>query len=78
MTTELLQYLNATSETTLFVPTDAAWDALHPIERMYLESEFASNDLRKILDMHSVIEKHVTWSDSFKSGLNCKIGNLND
>lgn len=78
MTTELMRYLNATSETTLFVPTDAAWDALHPIERMYLESEFASNDLRKILDMHSVIEEHVTWSDSFKSGLNCKIGNLND
>lgn len=78
MTTQLLQYLNTTAETTLFIPTDEAWDELNPIERLYLESEFASDDVKKILEMHSVIEDRVTWSGSFKSGLEREICNANN
>ncbi|KAH9486598.1 FAS1 domain-containing protein fsc1 [Psilocybe cubensis] len=66
-TSEILRRLNATSEMTLFLPLDNAWDAFHPVERMYLESEFASEDLNRILDMHAVVNDHVIWSDSFES-----------
>ncbi|KAJ3516459.1 hypothetical protein NLJ89_g1099 [Agrocybe chaxingu] len=69
MTPEIMARLNSTPELTLFLPVDEAWEAFHPIERLYLESEFATDDLHRILDMHAVIEEHVAWSDSFESGL---------
>ncbi|KAF4622849.1 hypothetical protein D9613_002123 [Agrocybe pediades] len=66
---DVLQRLNATSELTLFLPVDEAWSALDPILRLYLESEFASEELHQILNMHAVADGHVTWSESFKPGL---------
>ncbi|KAK2461642.1 hypothetical protein APHAL10511_006105 [Amanita phalloides] len=56
--------LNTTSKMTLFLPVDPAWDALNPYERLYLESDFATDDLIRILNMHAVVEKDVRWSDS--------------
>ncbi|KAJ2919313.1 hypothetical protein MD484_g1154, partial [Candolleomyces efflorescens] len=66
---EVVTKLNSTANITLFLPVDEAWDALDPYERLYLESEFAADDLRRILNMHAVIEDDVKWSDSFQSGL---------
>jgi solute carrier family 25 carnitine/acylcarnitine transporter 20/29 len=63
--------LNTTSGLTLFLPTDPAWNALHPLEKLFLESEYATDDLIRILEMHAVIEKGVKWSDSFGTGINC-------
>ncbi|KAF7985327.1 hypothetical protein HWV62_6521 [Athelia sp. TMB] len=69
LTPKITHVLNSTSEVTLFLPVDAAWDALHPLERTYLESEFAADDLNRILDMHAVNTKKVTWSDSFPKNI---------
>ncbi|KAF9479727.1 carnitine/acyl carnitine carrier [Pholiota conissans] len=69
MTPDVLERLNSSSAITLFLPIDAAWKALDPIERLYLESEFASDVLQKIFGLHAVAQKHVTWSDSFTPGL---------
>jgi solute carrier family 25 (mitochondrial carnitine/acylcarnitine transporter), member 20/29 len=46
------------------MPVDSAWKTLDPLERLYLESEFATDDLLRILDMHAVVEKSVRWSDT--------------
>jgi solute carrier family 25 carnitine/acylcarnitine transporter 20/29 len=62
--------LNTTTELTVFLPVDGAWDALHPLERLYLESEFATDDLTRILNMHAVVNKAVTWSESFDPAKN--------
>ncbi|KDR85352.1 hypothetical protein GALMADRAFT_234173 [Galerina marginata CBS 339.88] len=70
ITPDILERLNLTSKLTLFLPVDDAWNALHPIERLYLESEFSSEDLTRILDMHAVVNNNVTWSDSFGPALN--------
>lgn len=70
LTPEIASYLNSTSELTLFLPVDSAWEALHPIERLYLESEFATDDLYRILEMHAVVEKGVNWSDNFQPAVN--------
>jgi solute carrier family 25 carnitine/acylcarnitine transporter 20/29 len=51
---------------------DAAWNALDPLERLYLESEFAADDLIRIVNMHAVIDKGVKWSDSFSPAINCR------
>lgn len=72
MSADIVSRLNSTSELTLFLPVDDAWNQLDPIERLYLESEFATDDLTRILDMHAVVEDHVTWSDSFGPALTCK------
>lgn len=72
MTPEIMDRLNSSSRLTLFFPVDEAWNKLDPIERLYLESKFATDDLHRILDMHAVIEDGVIWSDSFDAGLNCK------
>ncbi|KAF8634455.1 hypothetical protein AX15_000899 [Amanita polypyramis BW_CC] len=58
--------LNSSTELTLFLPIDSAWDNLDPYERLYLESEFAADDLLRIVNMHAVIEKGVRWFDSLK------------
>ncbi|KAH7928502.1 hypothetical protein BV22DRAFT_1126480 [Leucogyrophana mollusca] len=70
LTPEIQKVLNTTSELTLFMPVDDAWKALDKLERRYLESEFATDDLKRILDMHAVIAKDVKWSGSFQSGVN--------
>jgi hypothetical protein len=72
LTNQLSRLLNDTSAMTLFLPEDSAWDVLHPVERLYLESDFASDDLHKILEMHAVVKDGVTWSDSFEGDLNRK------
>ncbi|KAI0068305.1 hypothetical protein BV25DRAFT_1867311 [Artomyces pyxidatus] len=70
LTPEIIDRLNTTSELTLFVPIDSAWDALHPVERLYLESEFATDDLHRIFEMHAVAQKGVKWSESFNPAVN--------
>ncbi|KAG1749841.1 uncharacterized protein EDB91DRAFT_1235288 [Suillus paluster] len=67
LTPNILHVINSTSELTLFMPVDSAWKTLHPLERLYLESEFAADDLLRILNMHAVVEKRVRWSDSLDS-----------
>lgn len=67
---DVMERLNTTSNLTLFLPVNEAWDALDPFERLYLESEFSANDLIRILDMHAVVRDSVAWSDSFAPTLN--------
>lgn len=68
----MINRLNETAELTLFVPVDSAWNALPPIERLYLESEFATNDLVRIFEMHAVVQHGVKWSESFSPATNCQ------
>lgn len=68
--TEIDQELEDLSELTVFLPVDPAWESLHPIERLYLESEFATDDLLKILNWHAVEQRNVIWSESFDPGVN--------
>lgn len=70
LSTEVELLLNSSTELTLFLPEDSAWDALPPIERLYLESEFASDDLHRIYDMHAVAHDSVHWSEAFKPAIN--------
>ena len=70
LTPEITKVLNTTTELTLFLPVDGAWEALDPLERLYLESEFATDDLNRILNMHAVVNKRVTWSESFNPAAN--------
>ena len=63
--------LNNKTELTLFLPVDPAWDALDPYERLYLESDFAADDLLRILNMHAVIEKGVRWNDTLSPSDEC-------
>ncbi|KAL0951405.1 hypothetical protein HGRIS_008100 [Hohenbuehelia grisea] len=69
LTPEITNLLKTTTELTLFLPIDKAWEALHPLERLYLESGFATDDLNSILNMHAVVQKKVFWSDSFEPAL---------
>lgn len=71
LTPAVINRLNETAELTIFVPVDSAWDALHPIEKLYLESEFAADDLIRIFDMHAVVQHGVKWSESFNPAINC-------
>ena len=73
MNFDIMKRLNSTSELTIFLPVDEAWNVLNPMERLYLESEFATDDLNRILDMHTVVQDHVTWSESFSPALNRKL-----
>lgn len=68
--TEVDRELDGLSELTVFLPIDSAWDSLHPVERLYLESEFATDDLLDILHGHAVGESDVYWSESFDPGVN--------
>ena len=73
MTLDIMTRLNSTSGFTLFLPVDEAWNALDRVERLYLESEFATDDLNRILDMHAVVQDQVNWSESFNPALNREI-----
>lgn len=77
LTPALTSLLNSTSALTIFLPVDDAWAALDKLERLYLESEYATDDLLRILDMHAVQGKHgVSWSDAFDPGVNRKFSLL--
>ncbi|KAJ7275192.1 carnitine/acyl carnitine carrier [Mycena haematopus] len=65
LTPEIMTLLNSTSELTLFLPVNDAFDSLHELERLYLESEFATADLFRIINSHAVVHKTVKWSDKF-------------
>ncbi|KAJ7293428.1 hypothetical protein C8J57DRAFT_1041600 [Mycena rebaudengoi] len=65
LTPEIKRLLNTTSNLTLFLPVNDAWESLPALERLYLESEFATDDLNRILNAHAVVEKDVKWSDTF-------------
>lgn len=73
MTLDIITRLNSTSGLTLFIPVDEAWNVLDRVERLYLESEFATDDLNRILDMHAVVQDQVNWSESFNPALNREI-----
>ncbi|KAF8832213.1 hypothetical protein HHX47_DHR1001908 [Lentinula edodes] len=70
LTPEIKKFLNSTSELTLFIPVDEAWEALGHYERIYLESKYATDDLFRILNMHAVVQTGVKWSDSFEPAIN--------
>lgn len=65
---DLISFLNGTSELTLFLPVDSAWDALPDYERLYLESTLATDDLTRIVNMHAVAKKKVLYAQSINSG----------
>lgn len=73
---EIDRELDDLSGLTLFLPIDSAWDSLHPIERLYLESEFATDDLLKILHGHAVEAGNVVWSESFDPGVKRKFSHF--
>lgn len=52
----------------MFLPVDKAWEALPYYERLYLESKYATDDLTRIVNMHSVSSKVVHYSESFTPG----------
>jgi solute carrier family 25 carnitine/acylcarnitine transporter 20/29 len=72
LTPAAISRLNETAGLTIFVPVDSAWNALHPVEKLYLESEFATDDVIRILEMHAVVRHGVKWSESFNPAINCQ------
>lgn len=70
LTPAVINRLNETAELTIFVPVDSAWKVLHPIEKLYLESGFAADDLIRIFEMHAVAQHGVKWSESFNPAIN--------
>jgi len=72
LTPAVMNRLNETVGLTIFVPVDSAWNALHPIEKLYLESEFAAEDLIRVFEMHAVVQHGVKWSESFQPAINCQ------
>ncbi|KAF8642025.1 hypothetical protein AX16_009746 [Volvariella volvacea WC 439] len=70
LTPDIQKLLRTEEAVTLFLPVNSAWDELDPYERLYLESEYATDDLNRILDMHAVLEKGVRWSDTLKHKTN--------
>jgi solute carrier family 25 (mitochondrial carnitine/acylcarnitine transporter), member 20/29 len=74
LTPELVEFLNSTTEMTLFLPVNEAWEALPHYERLYLESKYATDDLTRIVNMHAVEpkRKQVHYSDEFKTSPNCE------
>ncbi|KAG6832275.1 hypothetical protein H0H92_003508 [Tricholoma furcatifolium] len=59
LTPAITKLLNSTPELSVFLPVDDAWKALDPYERLYLESEYATDDLSRILKFHAVVEEEV-------------------
>ncbi|KII93784.1 hypothetical protein PLICRDRAFT_101968 [Plicaturopsis crispa FD-325 SS-3] len=70
LTTETTKLLNSTPQLTLFLPVNNAWAKLDKLERLYLESEWATDDLNRIVKMHAVADKGVKWSNSFDPAVN--------
>ncbi|KAG8741886.1 hypothetical protein FRC10_002299 [Ceratobasidium sp. 414] len=65
ITPDIKQTLANTPHLTLFVPDDAAWDALQPMERLWLDSGYADRDLTDIFARHATIgeKPHETFDD---------------
>jgi solute carrier family 25 carnitine/acylcarnitine transporter 20/29 len=59
-----LQALEALPGLTVFLPEDNAWDILHPVIRLYLESPFSNGDLKWIVGMH-VADGKLGYTDRF-------------
>ena len=70
LTPDVESILNSTEQLTLFLPIDEAWGALEDIERKYLESRFATDDILRILNVHAIASEGVHWSDEFQQSLN--------
>ncbi|KIY45772.1 FAS1 domain-containing protein [Fistulina hepatica ATCC 64428] len=70
LTEEVSQALNSTSGLTLFLPVNDAWSELDDLERLYLESPYASDDLHRILSMHVVAQDSIRYSESFEPAVN--------
>lgn len=70
LTPDMIVFLNSTSNLTLFLPVDSAWEALPHYERLYLESKYATDDLTRIVNMHAVSARDVKYSELFKPGVN--------
>ncbi|KZS95727.1 FAS1 domain-containing protein [Sistotremastrum niveocremeum HHB9708] len=66
--TRLISKLSSNTELTLFLPTNDAWKELPDIERTYLESSYAEDDLESLLEMHTVETKKVQWSSRLSDG----------
>lgn len=70
-----------TPHLTLFVPADSAWEALKPMERLWLDSGFAERDLMDIFARHAttgekpheeaVEDVKVGWSEHWGSEISC-------
>jgi len=69
----MIEALANTPAVTLFLPQDPAWLQLNEVERLYLESSFSDDDVRKIIEMHSVVKKGIHWSDTWKDSPNRKL-----
>ena len=67
-----LEQLAKAEALSVFLPLDDAWKSLHPLNRLYLESEFAQDDISWIVRMHASGADRVAWSDTFGNGRNCK------
>ncbi|KAF7320374.1 Carnitine/acyl carnitine carrier [Mycena kentingensis (nom. inval.)] len=72
LTPDIRKRLNESSELTLFLPVNSAFESLHELERLYLQSEFATADLTRIVNAHAVIEKQVKWADTFEPSTKLK------
>lgn len=70
LTPETTALLSSTPNLTIFLAVNEAWKSLHPYERIYLASPFATDDLNRIVGMHAVSADHVTWSDGFDPATN--------
>jgi len=70
LTPEIISFLNSTSELTVFLPVNSAWEALPHYERLYLESKYATDDLSRIMNMHAVVRPEVKYSEFLKDGVN--------
>lgn len=73
LTPHMSSLLNSTANMTVFLPVEEAWLKLHALERLYLESPFATDDLARIMSMHAVVDDTVTYSEEFEAGVNCMI-----
>lgn len=56
---------------TLFLPVDETWQKLHPIERLYLESDFSTQDVTNVVNMHTISAKGVKWTDKLTPDSKC-------
>lgn len=72
LTPHMSALLNGTDNMTVFLPVEQAWLKLHALERLYLESPFATDDLACIMSMHAAVGDKVTYSEQFETGVNRK------
>jgi hypothetical protein len=82
ITSDIKRTLANTPHLTLFVPDDSAWDALRPMERLWLDSGYAERDLMDIFARHATVGEKpheefesdhikVGWSENWGSETAC-------